>query len=300
MEDRPVIVITGATNGLGRLAALDLARRGVRLGLVARSRQKADALRADIERAAPGTPVDVFLADLSRLRDVERVGHAIDAAYPRIDALINNAGVHAFSQRVTSEGFSEMTAVNYLAPWLLTDVLRDKLIASAPARVVTVASRASEHVGDRSAVGHLRDTAPYTRRESSQLYGWTKLLDIMFTQELGRRLEGTGVAVTCCCPGFNVTGLGRDLPLSGALEKVLKVLRIGDPRHGAEIIVRLATDPGFADDADVTGGYFAAKGAEPLECPVPGRDEGDQQALWKATSEILGDLRVRWVSEDRT
>ncbi|MEY9934103.1 NAD(P)-dependent dehydrogenase (short-subunit alcohol dehydrogenase family) [Catenulispora sp. GP43] len=299
MEDRSVIVITGATNGLGRLAALDLARRGMRLGLVARSRRKADALRADIERAAPGTPVDVFLADLSLLRDVERAGHQIDAAYPRIDALINNAGVHAFSQRVTAEGFSEMTAVNYLAPWLLTDVLRDKLIASAPARVVTVASRASEHAGGRGAVGHLRDTAPYTRRESSQLYGWTKLLDIMFTQELGRQLEGTGVAVTCCCPGFNVTGLGRDLPLSGVLEKVLKVLRIGDPRHGAEIIVRLATDAGFAG-ADVTGGYFAAKGAKPLECPLPGRDEGDRRALWEATSEILSGFRVRGPSEDRT
>src|SRR5258707_12682833 len=121
MNPRPVTVITGATNGLGRLAALDLARGGVHLGLVARSEHKAEALRREIEHVAPGTPVDVFLADLSLLADVRRAAEEIAAHYPRIDVLINNAGLHAFSQRVTSEGFAEMTAVNYLAPWVLTD-----------------------------------------------------------------------------------------------------------------------------------------------------------------------------------
>jgi NAD(P)-dependent dehydrogenase (short-subunit alcohol dehydrogenase family) len=172
------------------------------LGLVARSRQKADTLRREIEEVAAATPVDIFLADLSLLGDVHRVGQQIDAHYPRIDVLINNAGLHAFSQRVTPEGFSEMTAVNYLAPWVLTDVLRDKLTTSAPARIVTVASRASLHVADIRPLRDLTNTADYTRRESRPRYGLTKLMDIMFTQELGRQLEGTGVAVTCCCPGY--------------------------------------------------------------------------------------------------
>ncbi|WP_371782640.1 SDR family NAD(P)-dependent oxidoreductase [Streptosporangium subroseum] len=284
MGTRPVIVMTGATNGLGRLAAFDLARGGAHLVLIARSEQKADTLRREIERVAPGTTVDVFLADLSLLGDVHRVGRRIDAHCPRIDVLINNAGLHAFSQRVTSEGFAEMTAVNYLAPWLLTDVLRDKLTASTPARIVTVASRASLHAGDLSPLRDLTDTADYTRRESGPLYGRTKLMDIMFTQELGRRLEGTGVAVTCCCPGFNVTGLGRELPFSGALEKVLTTLHLGDPRRGAEIIVRLATDPAFAG---ITGGYFAAKNAQPLPYPQAGRDETAQRTLWNVTAELL-------------
>jgi NAD(P)-dependent dehydrogenase (short-subunit alcohol dehydrogenase family) len=288
METRPVIVVTGATDGLGRLAALDLARQGAHLGLVARSEQKANVLRREIEEVAPGTTADVFLADLSLVGDVHRVGRQIDAHYPHIDALVNNAGIHAFSQRVTSEGFSEMTVVNYLAPWLLTDILRDKITASAPARIVTVASRASLHAGDRNPVQFLTHTAPFTRRESSRWYGWTKLLDIMFTQELGRQLAGTGVAVTCCCPGFNVTGLGRDLPLAGLLRRVLTGLRIGDPRHGADIIVQLATDPAFAG---ITGGYFAAKGAQPLVCPEPGRDKAVQRALWDATAELLSDVR---------
>jgi len=288
MKTPPVIALTGSTNGLGRLVALELARKGAHLALVVRNQAKANALRTQIEQAAPGAKVEIFLADLSLLADVYRVGRQIDAYYPRIDVLINNAGVHAFSQRVTSEGLSEMTVVNYLAPWLLTDLLRENLLASAPARIVTVASRASNHAGNQSPVRYLGETEPYSRRESSQRYGWTKLLDIMFTQELGRQLEGTGVAVTCCCPGFNVTGLGRDLAIAGGLEKILGALNIGNPQHGAEIIVQLATDPAFAG---TTGGFFAAKGAKPLTCPGPGRDEAVQRELWQATAEFLYDVR---------
>src|SRR3981081_407101 len=137
MDTRPVVVITGATNGLGALAALDLARSGAQLGIVARSQKKVDELRQEIEKGAPATPVDSFIADLTSLRDVRTAGQQIDSFYERIDVLINNAGVHAFSQRITPDGFSEMTAVNYLAPWLLTNTLRDKLVGSAPAPVVT-------------------------------------------------------------------------------------------------------------------------------------------------------------------
>ncbi|MEY9968537.1 NAD(P)-dependent dehydrogenase (short-subunit alcohol dehydrogenase family) [Streptacidiphilus sp. MAP12-16] len=291
MKTPPVIVMTGATNGLGRLASLDLARKGAHLVLVARSRQKADALARELEQTAPGAEVEFFLADLSLLADVDQVGRQIAARFPRIDVLINNAGVHAFSQRVTTEGLSEMTVVNYLAPWLLTDLLRERLKTSSPARIVTVASRASKHAGGLGPIRDLGDTAPYSRRESSQRYGWTKLLDIMFTQELGRQLQDTGIAVTCCCPGFNVTGLGRDLAGAGALEKVLKGLRIGNPQHGADIIVQLATDPAFAE---ITGGYFAARGARPLTCPPAGHDEEVQHELWQATADFLHDIRSTW------
>jgi NAD(P)-dependent dehydrogenase (short-subunit alcohol dehydrogenase family) len=202
--------------------------------------------------------------------------------------LINNAGGHAFSQRITPEGFAEMTAVNYLAPWVLTDVLRDKLTHSAPARIITVASRASRQAGDINPLRDLTDTADYTRRESQRLYGRTKLMDIMFTLELGRQLDGTGVAVTCCCPGFNITGLGRELPFANILARILTRLKIGDPRLGAGIIVRLATDPAFAG---ITGGFFAVEGAKPLECPAVGRDEAVQRALWDVTAELLLDIR---------
>ncbi|MFJ9210970.1 SDR family NAD(P)-dependent oxidoreductase [Streptomyces sp. NPDC102264] len=287
MDRRPVMVITGATHGLGRLAALDLARGGAALGVVARSAEKAGALREEIGAAAPGTPVEVFLADLSLLREVRRVGKEISARYPRIDVLINNAGLHAFSQRITPEGFSEMTAVNYLAPWVLTATLRDRLVASAPARIVTVASEASRRSGGIVPARDLVLTDDYGRRESSRLYGRTKLMGIMFSQELGRRLAGTGVTANCCDPGFNTSGLGRELPLAGVLEKALTRLGVGDPRRGAGIIVRLATDPALAG---TTGGYYSVKDAEPLLCPEPGRGEVIQRELWERTATLLADV----------
>jgi NAD(P)-dependent dehydrogenase (short-subunit alcohol dehydrogenase family) len=284
MDTRPVVVITGATNGLGRLAAFDLAHRGFHLGVVARSLAKVDALRQEIDKVAPGTPVDAFIADLTSLRDVRRVGKEIDARYERIDVLINNAGLHAFSQRVTKDGFAEMVAVNYLAPWVLTTTLRDKLVASGPARVVNVASEASQHAGTIDPARDITATAEYNRRESSALYGRSKLMDIMFTQELGRRLAGTGVTAHCCDPGFNTSGLGRELPMAGLIERILKLLRVGDPRRGAGIIVRLATDPALAE---TTGGYFSVKNAKPLVCPEPGRGEKIQAELWDTTATLL-------------
>ncbi|WP_328610612.1 SDR family NAD(P)-dependent oxidoreductase [Amycolatopsis sp. NBC_00345] len=284
MDSRPIVVITGATSGLGRLVALDLARHGAHLGIVARSPHKVDALRHEIEEAAPGTPVDAFSADLTSLRDVRRAGQEIDAHYDSIDVLVNNAGLHAFSQRVTAEGFAEMTAVNYLAPWVLTETLRGKLVASAPARVVTVASEAARQAGHLDPARDVTRTAEYTRRESMVHYGRSKLMDIMFSQELGRRLAGTGVTANCCDPGFNVSGLGRELPFAGALERILKTLRIGDPRRGAGIITRLATDPAFAE---TTSGYFSVKDAKPLLCPEPGRSEKIQAELWEATAAVL-------------
>jgi NAD(P)-dependent dehydrogenase (short-subunit alcohol dehydrogenase family) len=233
--DHTVIVITGATSGIGRLAALDLARRGVHLGVVARSQTKVDVLRTEIAETAPHARVDAFLADLSSLRDVRRVGQEIDAHYDRISVLINNAGLHAFSQRITPDGFAEMTAVNYLAPWVLTNTLRDTLVASAPARVIIVASQAARHSGGTAPARDITRTDPYTWRESAKHYGRSKLMDIMFSQELARRLAHTGVAVNCCDPGFNTSGLGRELPFADVLEKTLR--------------------PGSADSGDVIGVY---------------------------------------------
>jgi NAD(P)-dependent dehydrogenase (short-subunit alcohol dehydrogenase family) len=284
MDTRPVVIVTGATNGLGRIAALELARWGAHLGVVARSQAKVDELRREIELVAAGTPVDAFIADLTSLRDVRRAGKEIDARYERIDVLINNAGVHAFSQRITPDGFAEMVAVNYLAPWVLTNTLRDKLVASAPARVVTVASEGARRAGRIDPLPDLTATATYTRREAMTLYFRSKLMDIMFTQELGRRLAGTGVTANCCDPGFNVSGLGRDLPFAGVLERLLRALRIGDPRRGAGIIVRLATDPAFAE---TTSGYFSVKDAAPLACPEPGRSRRIQADLWETTATLL-------------
>jgi NAD(P)-dependent dehydrogenase (short-subunit alcohol dehydrogenase family) len=284
----PTVVITGATSGLGRLAAIDLAKRGGRLGITARSRQRADAARKQIEAAAPGTEVDIFLADFTRMDDVRRVGAEIAAHYDGIDVLINNAGLHAFEQRVTADGYPEMVAVNYFAPWLLTQALLPILVRSGPARIVNVASEASRRHGTLALPDDLTDTAAFSARGSSLLYGKSKLLDIMFTLELARRLEGTTVTANCLDPGFNVTGLGRELGFAAALEKILTRLHIGDPARGSGLIVRLATDPKFARES---GGYYTVKDTRRLKPASPGDDPLAQARLWEATEALLAPSR---------
>ncbi|WP_406502431.1 SDR family NAD(P)-dependent oxidoreductase [Streptomyces sp. NBC_01602] len=285
--DRPVAVITGATSGLGRIAALELARRGYRIGAVARSRPKAERLLSDLRAASADVQTDIFYADLGLVSQARRVGEEIAAHYPRLDVLVNNAGLHAFSQRTTTEGFAEMTAVNYLGPFVLTETLTNTLVTSGPARIVNVASEAAKQARTMSPGRDLRHTAPYTRRESMALYGRTKLMTIMWTQELARRLDATKVTVNCCDPGFNATGLGRDLPGSRLLQRVLNTLKVGDPRQGAGIIVRLATDSAFTH---TSGGYFSVRDAKPLHCPEPGRSERVQRELWAETVALLAGL----------
>jgi NAD(P)-dependent dehydrogenase (short-subunit alcohol dehydrogenase family) len=278
----PTIVVTGATSGIGRCAAIALARQGAELVLTARSQARADATVAMIEAAAPGTRVHVHYGDFADLASVAALGREIVARHTRIDALINNAGLHAFKPRVTADGYSEMVAVNYLAPWLLTNILRETVINSAPSRIVTVASEASRQAVRFDPLAALIDKRPFTALGSSAIYGQTKLMNIMFSQELSWQLKGTGVAVNCLCPGFNVTGLGRELSFAAPLEQLLTWLKIGNPERGAGIIVRLASDPAFAE---VTGSYFSVKDARPLVPVAPGADRQAQQALWQATAE---------------
>ncbi len=278
----PTIVVTGATSGIGRCAAIAVARQGAELVLTARSQARADATLAMIEAAAPGTRVHVYYGDFADLASVAALGREIVARHIRIDALINNAGRHAFRPRDTADGYSEMVAVNYLAPWLLTNILRETVIRSAPSRIVTVASEASRQAAGFDPLAALIDKRPFTVLGSSAIYGQTKLMNIMFSMELARALARTGVAVNCLCPGFNVTGLGRELSFAAPLERLLTWLRIGNPERGARIIVRLASDPALAE---VTGGYFSVKDARPLVPVAPGADRQAQQALWQATAE---------------
>jgi NAD(P)-dependent dehydrogenase (short-subunit alcohol dehydrogenase family) len=284
---QPTVVLTGATSGIGQLAAIDLARRGVHLVLTARDQIKAEETCARLRAAAPGCAVDVHYANFSSLESVAAAATEIASKYERIDALINNAGLHAFEQRVTGDGFAEMVAVNYLAPWLLTDILRSSLLRSSPSRIITVASEASRRSGGITLPYDLVNTAPFTRLGSSRIYAKTKLMNIMFSKELARQLLGTGVAVHCLDPGFNITGLGRELGFAGVLSKILSYLCIGDPRRGAGIIVRLATDP---DVAPTTGGYFSVKQAIAMEPAYPANSPSACKDLWSTTSVLIADV----------
>ena len=284
MRLQQTIVITGATSGLGRIAAFDLARLGAHLAIIARSTEKADATIRQIRSEVPQATIEVFPADLTRLGDVARAGERIMDRYGAIDVLINNAGLHAFEARVTPDGFPEMVAVNYLAPWVLTRTLLPALHASPAARIVNVASEASRRHGTLTLPDDLTDTSEFTARGSSTIYGKTKLLDIMFTKELARRLDGSGITANCLDPGFNVTGLGRELPAAAVLERILRTVRIGDPARGASLIVTLATAERYGT---VTGRYVTVRGARELEPAAPADDPVVWARLWDETEHLL-------------
>ncbi|UGT61019.1 SDR family NAD(P)-dependent oxidoreductase [Nocardia asteroides] len=284
MNEAPRIVLTGATSGLGRLAACELARRGAELILTARSADKAEQTRLGILAAAPDAQIDFFFGDFTRLDDVRRVGEQITARYRRVDVLINNAGLHAFAARVTPDGYPEMVAVNYLAPFVLTNALLPILRESPCARVVNVASEASRHHGTFQLPADLTDITPFTARESSRRYGKTKLMNVLFTKELARRTRDTPLTSNCLDPGFNVTGLGRELRFAGPLRRILELSGIGDPRRGADLIVALATDARYAT---TTGRYITLKGHREIAAAAPGEDPHVQAALWAATEHLL-------------
>ena len=284
MSKQSIALITGATSGLGQLAAVELAKQGMVLVLTARNEKRAEITRSIIKDIVPNAKVDFFFGDLSLMEEVRRVGNEIKSVYPKIDVLVNNAGLHGFEQRVTKEGFAEMIAVNYLAPWLLTQTLLTSLVDSKNARIVNVASEASRNHGELKLPDDLFDISDFSAKDSSMVYGKTKLLDIMFTAELGRQLEGTGVTANALDPGFNVTGLGRELGFSSVLAKILNMLHIGDPRKGADIIVRLATSSQYQG---VTGGYFKVVTGKPIIPINPGSDKSMRVKLWDDTKDLM-------------
>jgi NAD(P)-dependent dehydrogenase (short-subunit alcohol dehydrogenase family) len=286
MGQQQVMVVTGATNGIGEAAAIELARRGARVGIVARNPRKADATVARIEAAAPGAPVDVFIGDLALMGDVRQVAAAILARYEHIDVLVNNAGIQLPEQRPTSEGLPEMVAVNYLAPWLLTSLLRDRLVTSAPARVVVTASEAHRIGWTIDPETILTDTTPFGRTGVMTAYGRSKLLDVLFTLELAERLEGTGVTANCCCPGLVATGLaGTENAADRVATALSRTPLVRRPEQGARVLVRLATDPAFATR---TGEFISSTPLAGLVPRIPAVRYGAlRRRLWEATEALL-------------
>ena len=193
--DGEVCVVTGATSGIGKATAVALAGLGAQVVLVGRDRGRGAATAAELA-AAGITPPRLEIADLASIGQVRALADRL-GALERIDVLINNAGLMASQRRVTTDGFDEVFAVNHLAPFLLTNLLLGKLTAAAPARVITVTS-------DAHTAGRLDLDDPQLERgwESWRAYANSKLANILFTRELARRLEGTGVTSNCAHPGM--------------------------------------------------------------------------------------------------
>lgn len=248
MMDGKVIVMTGATSGIGQIAAERLADMGARMVMVARDRARGEAMLTKLAARAPERRHTVHYADLSRLHEAKRVAREIAAAETRIDVLVNNAGA-VFSRRsVTEDGLERTFALNHMSYFMLTAGLVGRLVASAPARVINTASNA--HRKGRLDFADLQSEISY---RPFTAYGTSKLCNILFTRELAQRLSGLGVTATSFSPGFVATRFGNEA--GGLHAMLLRVAKLfaGRPEQGAETLVWLASSP---DVADASGEYF--------------------------------------------
>jgi retinol dehydrogenase-14 len=273
------VLVTGGTAGIGKATAVGLATLGARVAITGRDRIRAEAAAADI-RAASGNPaVDVLPADMSSQAEVRRLAGAVLDAYPRLDVLVNNVGGFWAHRHVTVDGLEHTFAVNHLGPFLLTNLLQDRLKASAPARVVTVSSGA--HTAGRIDFDDLQGTAEYSGQRA---YNAAKLANIMFTYELARRLDGTGVTATVLHPGVVRTNFGAD-DQAGHIKAMLPLVRpfMKTPAAGAATTIYLASS---AQVDGVTGRYFVNR--KPKTSTKISYDTAAAARLWTVSAELVG------------
>jgi NAD(P)-dependent dehydrogenase (short-subunit alcohol dehydrogenase family) len=273
------VLVTGGTGGIGMATAAALAALGARVGITGRDQARAAAAAAGI-RAATGNPaVDVFTADMSVQAEVRRLAAQVADTYPRLDVLVNNVGGFWAHRHVTADGLERTFALNHLASFLLTNLLLDRLTASAPARIVTVSSGAQAR--GRIDVDDLQGERNYSGQRA---YSQSKLANVMFTYELARRLEGTGVTATVLHPGVVRTSFGAE-DQAAHVAFVIRAARpfMKTPAQGAVTPVYLASSPQVEG---VTGQYFANR--KPKTSAKAACDTAAAARLWQASSDLVG------------
>jgi NAD(P)-dependent dehydrogenase (short-subunit alcohol dehydrogenase family) len=286
-----VVVITGATSGVGQVAAEELAVMGARIVQVARNRERGEAALARLRQLAPAARHTIHYADLSRLGEMKRAASEIAAAEPRIDVLINNAGAMFGRREVTEDGLERTFALNHMAYFVLSLGLRESLAAGAPARIVSTASDA--HRGATLDFDDLQSIAAYRGGNLWQwlrhggpgfkVYGRSKLCNILFTRELARRLADTGITANCLHPGFVATRFGDQA--GGLISFGVRIAKrfALSPREGAETLVFLASSP---EVAGVTGQYFYQR--RPVMPSRQAQDDAAARRLWQESARIAG------------
>jgi len=276
-----VCVITGATSGIGKATALGLAKIGATIVIVGRDQKRAEQARDEIRLQSGNQNVDVLTADLSSRAEIMLLALNIKARYPQLHVLINNAGISPIKRSVTVDGIEAIFAVNYLAPFLLTNLLLDPLIGSAPARVVNVA-------GDfhRKANIQFDDLMSEKKYSVSHANNQAKLALIMFTYELARRLAGKKVTANCLHPGAVSTDAPlKDPDLSPTARIMYNLVRpfFLSPAKGAQTSIYLASSP---EVEDISGKYFIKKN-QVLSSPES-YDEGKARRLWEVSEKLTG------------
>jgi NAD(P)-dependent dehydrogenase (short-subunit alcohol dehydrogenase family) len=275
------VLITGATNGIGRATARALGGLGAKLVLVARDARRAEETRAEIARESPRAEPRILLGDLSSQADVRRVADQFLASGEPLHVLVNNAGVVQTSRTETVDGIETTFAVNHLAYFLLTNLLLERIRASAPARIVIVSSEAHKLGGPLD----FDDLGSAKRFSAFPVYGRSKLANLLFARELARRLEGSGVTVNALHPGAVRTGLGQQNTDAPILKLIATCLRpfMRSPESGAATSIFACSAPELAN---VSGKYFAdcrerKPGAHAL-------DDAAAQRLWEVSAKLVG------------
>src|SRR5690349_4843562 len=272
-----VCVVTGSTRGIGRATADDLARLGATVVLVARRKVDGQKVSEEIT-GATGSPTAVVAADLSSQASIRSAAEEIGARFPRVHVLINNAGIITRRREVTVDGLELQFAVNHLAYFLLTNLLLDSLRAAAPSRIVNVSSGA--HSGARLDFDDLQSERKYN---PVGVYGRTKLANILFTYELARRLQGTGVTANCLHPGVVGTKLLADYMVVPVAGGALAGTFGSSPAEGASTGIYLASAPELEN---VSGKYF--EGRRERRSSRESYDEAAARRLWDVSERLTG------------
>jgi NAD(P)-dependent dehydrogenase (short-subunit alcohol dehydrogenase family) len=279
MDGRRVL-ITGGNTGLGLETAVALAREGARVTFTTRNPQKgADALVVIRDRSGNDS-VDVMELDLARLASVRELAEAFAARNDQLDVLVNNAGLMLTSRRETDDGYETTFQVNHLGPFLLTNLLRDQLVAGEDARVVNLASAAHKSAGK----GLDFDDLQATRYRSYRVYARSKLANILFTRELARRWDDTGITANAVHPGFVASDFGRDGDggrLAGVVMPLLKPFALS-PEQGAQTQIYVASAPELAG---ITGGYWAK--SAPATPSAAAQDDAAAARLWEVSEQLV-------------
>jgi NAD(P)-dependent dehydrogenase (short-subunit alcohol dehydrogenase family) len=276
--DGRVCVVTGASSGIGKATALALAAQGATVAMVARDRGRGEQARAEIAEVTGNDRVDLVLSDLSSQNQVRRLADHLLSGYDALHVLINNAGLTLSERRLSEDGIEATFAINHLAPFLLTNLVRDRLLGSVPARVVTVASEAHQ-------AGRIEfDDLSGERRFSGWFaYAQSKLANILFTFELARRLAGTGVTANCMHPGVVSTNFGREGPLHFRLFFRIAGFLLLTPERGADTTVWLASSPEVEHE---TGGYYIKR--RRVQPSLVARDPRTARRLWQVSAGLVG------------
>jgi NAD(P)-dependent dehydrogenase (short-subunit alcohol dehydrogenase family) len=275
--DGRVVLVTGATLGIGRETALGLSRLGARVAIVGRDPGRTEGVAAAIRSEVPGAKVEAFVADLERTGEVRRLAAEVRSRLPALHVLVNNAGAIFVRREVTAEGLERTFALNHLSQFLLTRELLPLLERSAPARIVNVSSAA--HRRGRIDFDDLQAEKGYGAMSA---YGASKLMNILFTRELARRLAGKGVTANCLHPGVINTGFAKNRPGVVRLLAKLAAPLLGSPEQGARTSIFLASDESVAGG---TGLYFqSCREAAPT---AAAQDDVAALRLWRESERLV-------------